>query len=233
MRRHWLLLLFAMALAAIVAACGGGDDSVSQNACGLATSNNCDAPTAWSAAASPGKLLFPEATKDGPTLGNSDAPVAIELWMSLRCAHCHAFVYSALPQIVSTYVDTGKIKLTIRNAALSDAAVEAHSALECAGDQGKYWEAFDALNFNFTDNDTDYARDKINGRLDGSGVDLTAIDACLDAATHKSEVLADVDEIKATNFAVLPVIIIGGDKVDSLETFAQAQTFIDAHLAQP
>ena len=51
------------------------------------------------------------------------------------------------PQIISTYVETGKVRYVFRNFPLSfhNWAQKAAGAAECAGEQGKFWAMHEAV----------------------------------------------------------------------------------------
>lgn len=62
------------------------------------------------------KLMTSPATNGVPEhpLGAETAPVTMIEYASPTCPHCAAFSNDVLPQIISQYVDTGKVRLIIR-----------------------------------------------------------------------------------------------------------------------
>ena len=58
------------------------------------------------------KLMAPP-IPDHP-LGSADAPVTVIEYASPTCPHCAAFHTDVLPSVMSTYVDTGKVRFIVR-----------------------------------------------------------------------------------------------------------------------
>ena len=112
----------AGSLALLVSACdGGSSDSTSPDsaaATDTGTGNAVAAEAAGDAAAPTEVPVFVHRDANGIatgeiTIGNADAVEMIE-YASLTCSHCAAHHINVWPEIKKTYVDTGKIKMTIR-----------------------------------------------------------------------------------------------------------------------
>lgn len=71
-----------------------------------------------------------EALKDYP-IGNKDAPVTLIEYSSLSCPHCAEFHAKTLPEIKKNYIDTGKVKLIIRDFPLGGPAYAAAMMARC------------------------------------------------------------------------------------------------------
>ncbi len=63
-------------------------------------------------------------TAGEPTLGSANAPVTLAFWSDYQCPFCKAFEVGgvagipgdpALPQIIKTYVDTGKVRIVFKD----------------------------------------------------------------------------------------------------------------------
>lgn len=75
-----------------------------------------------------------------PTLGDANAPVTILEFTDFECPYCKSFFTDTLPQLKSTYIDTGKAKLTVRNYPLpfhDPAATKEALAALCARGAGR------------------------------------------------------------------------------------------------
>ncbi len=68
------------------------------------------------------------------TLGDAKAPVTIIEYFSLTCPHCAHFATNTLPDLKKQYIDTGKVKLVLRDFPLDQIALKAAVIAHCAGD---------------------------------------------------------------------------------------------------
>ena len=79
-------------------------------------------------------------TADAPYLGDSHAKVTLVEFSDYLCPFCARHVSQTLPQIVTDYVKTGKVRYVFRDfpiESLHPRAFKVHEAAYCAGDQGK------------------------------------------------------------------------------------------------
>jgi protein-disulfide isomerase len=73
-----------------------------------------------------------EISKDDRVLGNPDAPITIVEYASLTCTHCAHFTNEVLPEIKKEWIDTGKVKLVLRDFPLDEPALRAAMIARCA-----------------------------------------------------------------------------------------------------
>lgn len=71
-------------------------------------------------------------TKDDRILGNADAPITIIEYASLTCPHCAHFTNEVLPELKKKWIDTGKVKLVLRDFPLDEPALRAAMIARCA-----------------------------------------------------------------------------------------------------
>jgi protein-disulfide isomerase len=64
-------------------------------------------------------------------LGRPDAPVTIYEFASMTCPHCATFHNDILPQIKAAYIDTGKVKLVMREFPFDRAALAGAMVARC------------------------------------------------------------------------------------------------------
>jgi protein-disulfide isomerase len=76
-------------------------------------------------------------------LGDRAAPITIIEYSSLTCPHCASFHTATLPQLKTTYIDPGKLKLVYRDFPLDAAAMSAAMVARCSGE--RYFEVIDLL----------------------------------------------------------------------------------------
>lgn len=79
-----------------------------------------------------------ELMKAGPLpeliMGDANAPITMVEYASMTCGHCAAFHNKVLPQIKAKYIDTGKVRLVMREFPLDNLAAIASMAARCAGE---------------------------------------------------------------------------------------------------
>ncbi|MEJ1157818.1 DsbA family protein [Prosthecomicrobium sp. N25] len=84
-----------------------------------------------------------ELMKPGPlgekALGKEDAPVTVIEYASMTCGHCAAFHKSVYPYLKSTYIDTGKVRLILREFPLDPLAAAVFMLARCAPED-KYFD---------------------------------------------------------------------------------------------
>ena len=111
MRKIWVIVLSMLALAAFSSAPARAADT---------------APGASDATS----LLA--IGKDDRILGNPAAPITIVEYASMTCPHCAHFTDEVLPELKKKWIDTGKVKLVLRDFPLDDEAVHASMIARCA-----------------------------------------------------------------------------------------------------
>jgi protein-disulfide isomerase len=88
------------------------------------------------AAAPPPQLADAQAglsvSKDDRILGNPDAPITIVEYASLTCPHCAHFANDVLPELKKKWIDSGKVKLVLRDYPLDEPALRAAMIARCA-----------------------------------------------------------------------------------------------------
>jgi protein-disulfide isomerase len=71
-------------------------------------------------------------TPDDRILGKPDAPTTIIEYASLTCPHCRHFTVDVLPGLKTKWIDTGKVKLVLRDYPLDEPALRAAMIARCA-----------------------------------------------------------------------------------------------------
>jgi protein-disulfide isomerase len=66
-------------------------------------------------------------------IGDPNAPVTMIEYSSLTCPHCAAFHKETLPGLKERYIDTGKVRLVLRDFPLDETALKAAVIAHCAG----------------------------------------------------------------------------------------------------
>ena len=77
-------------------------------------------------------------------VGEAKAPVTIVEYASMTCGHCANFHNTIYPALKAKYIDTGKVRLIMREFPLDDRATGAAMLARCTGD-GKTFPLISAL----------------------------------------------------------------------------------------
>ena len=88
-------------------------------------------------------LMAPGPLED-VSLGKADAPNTIVEYASMTCPHCAQFHTAVLPELKEKYIDTGQVRLILREFPLDGLAMAAIMLARCAGPD-RYYPMVDAL----------------------------------------------------------------------------------------
>ncbi len=81
------------------------------------------------------ELMAPQALPD-LWLGKADAPVTVIEYASMTCPHCAHFDETTFPLLKKQYIDTGKVRYTMREFPLDPLAAAGFMLARCAADMG-------------------------------------------------------------------------------------------------
>ena len=166
------------------------------------------------------------------SLGNPKAKVQVTEYASASCPHCAMWNAEVFPIFRAKYVDTGKVRYTLREYLTDPEAIAAAGFLlaRCAG-KDRYFPVLDAV---FKGQAEMVATKDVKGVLariakDPGGLTDAQFDACMrDTAAEKAlEARVDrhehVDKIEST-----PTFIINGKRTEGEMTLPE----LDAAIAQ-
>jgi len=181
-------------------------------------------------------VVTPTAMADGHAVGRADAPITVEVWADFQCPYCALFTAQVEPQIVSTYVETGQVRLVFRDLAfLGEESRWAAIAARLAEEQDAFWPYHDYLFANQQrENVGGFALDRLQEVAGRIGLDRAAFDAGLQIdearatfARIRAEFEADATRlgISATPSVVVNDVLLQGSD------WATVQAAIEAALA--
>ncbi|WP_280116153.1 thioredoxin domain-containing protein [Leucobacter coleopterorum] len=83
---------------------------------------------------------------DPMAIGDIDAPVVMSEWVDFRCPFCAVYSRDTFDQIVTEFVDTGKVRIEMHDVAFfGEESVRAAVAARAAGEQGCYFQFVKAV----------------------------------------------------------------------------------------
>lgn len=195
------------------------------NASEVGTHQTADGNTQTASAPEGNPLITPR------ILGNPDAPVTMIEYSSMTCPHCASFHRDALPLIKKNYIDTGKLKLEMRDFPLNDGAVLGSLLARCAPED-RYFALVDLL----------FAQQQAWARSEGmigelariggfAGMSQDDLQACFEneelfqAIREQREVWASTHEITST-----PTFYINGVQVRGSQSYEEFERVIEEAL---
>jgi len=175
-------------------------------------------------------------TSNRPVLGADDAPVTLVEFTDYQCAYCGRFFVNTLPGIKEEYIDTGKVRLVVKDLPLAmhpyarSAAVAAH----CAGEQDQFWAMHDSL----FENNRQLQDEHLTQYAQDIGLDTNAFRECLASKRHNTMIDADITEANGQGITGTPTFIVGhttddvieGVKVRGAQPVETFRAYIDALL---
>lgn len=185
-----------------------------------------------------GKLFTVGYTAEGnPYKGDPDAPVIVEEYSSYQCPFCGRFFTETYPDLMSRYVEQGKVLYIFNDFPLAGqpqspkAAEAARCAGEVAGAQA-FWDMHDVIFGNQGEwSGRSDAEDLFKGYASDLGLDQPAFDECLDSGRTADTVQADWQEGRTRGVNGTPSFFINDQLfvgAQPLQAFAAA---IDRGLA--
>jgi protein-disulfide isomerase len=131
-----------------------------------------------------------------------------------------------LPQIEEEFVLTDQVKVQSRPIAVQgEESVLAAQAVECANEQGKFWEFHDVLYANQVPehNSGAFSSENLKRFAEALGLETVAFDSCLDSGRYASRVGDDTDAAQRMGINKVPTILVNGREVSwNLETVQAA-----------
>ncbi len=167
---------------------------------------------------------------DDSVKGDANAPVTIVEFVDYECPFCARFYAQTLGQIDTEYIQTGQVKLIVRDFPLSfhARAQKAAEAAECAGEQGKYYEMHDQL----FENGMGHGVETFKQYAEELGLDNETFNECLDSGAMAEETAKDMQDGANAGVKGTPAFFINDQLVSGAQPFAAFKQIIDAELTK-
>ncbi len=162
-------------------------------------------------AAAPGVQAFKPADftiGTAAVLGDYDAQVTLVGFSDYQCPYCRRHATTVLPALIKKYVDTGKVKIVMREFPIENIharALGASQAALCAHEQGKYWEMHDLI---FSDQKQIEVQN-LKSHAQALGLDSGRFNACLDRNKYAAKIKAHQAEGRKFGISGTPSFVLG------------------------
>lgn len=164
-------------------------------------------------------------------LGNANAPVTMTEYSSLACSYCMSFQTSTLPQIRTTYIDTGRVRFVFRDFPLlqleGEASMAAAMVARCSG--SSFFTTVDTLFRN--QGAWAYAPDYVSAIkrvVSGIGITSDYVDACLATPGLRDGILAIEQTGISQGVTGTPTFFINTQKIVGAQPYATFAAIIDS-----
>ncbi len=167
-----------------------------------------------------------------PFLGNDKAKVTVIEYADYRCPFCERFYQTVMPDLLTKYIQTGKIKFVYQDVAfLGPDSNSAGEAAYCATEQGKFWQFHDYLFDHQGDESGDWASAANQKKYAATvGLDMAAFNTCFDSGKYKQQVVADTATAQTYGVTGTPTTFINGTPIVGAQPAATFEAAIDALL---
>jgi len=171
---------------------------------------------------------------NGIHIGNPDALVKVDVYEDFRCSACLYYSQNIEPQVITNYVETGKVYYTYHTFIIidtndgSDASRRAANAALCANEQGRFWDYHDTLYANqLSESATFFTDDRLVTMAQNLNLDMTAFNACYQAKKYDNDIKTDLAQGVSLNLTGTPSIMVNGQ----LTSIDKVTAAIDTALA--
>ncbi len=164
------------------------------------------------------------------SLGKDDAPVTIVEYASMTCPHCARFHETTLPELTSKYIDTGKVRLILREFPFDPRAEAGFMLARCS--ESNYFPMIDTL---FKQQDAwagvENAREALMRISKLAGFSQESFEACL----TNQKLLDDIRAVRTRGAGDLkvdstPTFFINGNVYKGSKTIEEMSAIIDGML---
>ncbi|MBW0167514.1 MAG: DsbA family protein [Vulcanococcus sp.] len=145
--------------------------------------------------------------KGDPVMGSPSAPVTIVQFSDFECPYCKRFHEETLPKLKQHYIDKGLVRFIHKDLPLpfhQNAHLAATTA-RCAQEDGKYWEAYQAL---FSQQNCLNCKGPI-AITATTGINRNKLEQCNQDNRIKQAVDINISEAELNGIRATPTFVIG------------------------
>jgi protein-disulfide isomerase len=170
----------------------------------------------------------------GDVLGNTEAPITIDLYEDFQCPACQRWGTDVFPSIVRNELAAGTVKIAFHSFAFIGPESEtAGRAAWAAARQDRFWDMWATIyaNQGTRENDGSFRRERLIAMAGVLGLDLVRFSADLDSADAAAWVADGVAGAAAAGVNSTPTLLIDGVPLPG-SGYADVSAAIAAALAR-
>lgn len=162
-----------------------------------------------------------------PLLGSASAPITIIEFGDYQCSNCKKWFLNTKPDIVTNYINTGKVNLIFVDIAfLGEDSIPASRATYCAEEQERYWDYHGFLYSNQMAIDNGWANiASLKGYANNLGLNMELFVSCMDSGKYEKRVQFNTEESKKNGVTGTPTFFIVNNNDEVQEKIFGPQPF--------
>ncbi len=176
------------------------------------------------------ELMAPGALPE-MALGKADAPVTIIEYASMTCPHCASFAVNTAPELKSRYVDTGKVRLIMREFPFDPRSIAGFMLARCSKES--YFPMTDVLfkqQASWADPSVENAREVLFNLAKFAGFTQQSFEACLTDQKLMEQIEAVRKQGEKLGVTSTPTFFINGEKYPGALSIEQLSAIIEPKL---
>ena len=186
----------------------------------------------------PTEITMETFVENGSTVyGDPNAPITLVEFGDYQCHYCNVFFETIEGDIITNYVETGKVKIIFKdyNIIGSDSVNASHGA-HCAKDQGMFWEYHDILYSNWTGENNGWASpENLIFFAEEINLDMDQWVKCMDEKPHSKTILTSNEDAKKLQLTGTPAFFVinsagQGSKLFGAQPFEVIKSVFDEKL---
>lgn len=165
----------------------------------------------------------------GISIGADNAPIVIAEWSDYQCPYCGVSATDTFPQLKEAYIDTGQVRYIAKDFPLGGhpQAAPAAEYINCAVDQGKYWELrFEAFSRQQEWSGQRNFLDKLESYASALGLDTVAMNSCFKASEKRAAIQETKREGERLNITGTPTMFVNGRRIGGYMPFEDLEELL-------
>jgi protein-disulfide isomerase len=182
---------------------------------------------------------FQRPMEDGMTMGDSSAPVRIDVFEDFQCPACTFYTKEVEKRVAETYVASGQVYYVFHHYPFLDSysaskeSQQAANASMCALEQNKFWDYHDILFANWNGENAGAFKDaRLKVFAETLGLDMDLFTTCFDKNRYQDEIQADYNLGIEMGVSGTPSVFVNGQLITPghVPSFDDVQQAVEAAL---
>ena len=159
----------------------------------------------------PAKITIETFVENGSTVfGNPNAPITLVEFGDYQCHYCNVFFETIEGDIITNYVETGKVKIIFKDYnIIGPDSINASHGAHCAKDQGLFWQYHDILYSNWTGENNGWASsENLTAFAEEINLDMDQWTKCMNEKPHSKTILSSNEDAEKLQLTGTPAFFV-------------------------